>query len=148
MDRNEKVHELIERATRLGLRLEFDSGPVLVKRTESGDPERQRETITELGKYLRDIRQLVKRHATGARARVFVGQQIWSEEGEGVLADTSTDGELTISIARAESRRPQTVTSNAKSLLIVLDQEKEDGATSSDREQTSEPPRKRLCGVF
>lgn len=65
-----------------------------------------------------------------------------------MLADASTDGELTISIARAESRRPQTVTSNANTLLIVLDQEKEDGATSSDREQTSELPRERLFGVF
>jgi hypothetical protein len=82
MDRNEKVHESIERATRLGLRLEFDSGLVLVKPTESRDPERQRETITELGKYLRDIRMLVKRRATGARTKAFDGQRIWSEEGK------------------------------------------------------------------
>jgi hypothetical protein len=59
MDRIQKASEPIERAEKLGLRLEFDSGLILVKRTVSGDPERQDAIIVELRPGRRGGRRLI-----------------------------------------------------------------------------------------
>src|SRR5208283_5757447 len=79
VDRNEKVNELIARAEKAGLRLQFDSGLVLVKRTESGDPDGQRAIIAELWRYLGEVRHLVEAHAIGERAKGLAGRPIWCE---------------------------------------------------------------------
>ena len=48
MDSGEKSQVLLERAEKLALRLKFDCGLIVCKRTESGDPERQDAIIEEL----------------------------------------------------------------------------------------------------
>jgi hypothetical protein len=146
--RTEKATELIERATKLGLRFEFDSGLILVKRTETGDPQRQDDIIAEIGKYLSEVRRLVYLRAMAVRAKDFLGQRIWSGEGEGVLASASVDGDLSITVTQEGFRHQRTVTAKAESLLIVVGQEAIDGASSTNDEPTPETPRKRRFGVF
>jgi hypothetical protein len=93
MDRTEKAIALIERAEQLGLGLglEHDSGLILVKQTESGDPDRQSAIIAELGKYISDVRALEQRRAIGDRAKGFVGQRVWFQDfGEGTFGQTMT----------------------------------------------------------
>ena len=120
MDANEKAKELIERAKKLGLRLEFDTGLIVAKSTGSGDPTAQDDIIAELGKYIHEVRRLVARRAMAVRAKEFLGQRIWSEEGEGVLASASGDGDFSISLERDGSRHSHTVSVRAESMLIVL----------------------------
>ncbi|MGO9639892.1 MAG: hypothetical protein ACLP1Y_01120 [Candidatus Acidiferrales bacterium] len=149
MDRREKAGELLAQAERAGLRLEFDSGLNLVKRMESGDPDRQRAIIAELTKYLPEIRRAIEGRAIAARATKFVGQRVWSENGPGTLIRGSHDGVLTISTG-AEVRGPHeeeahrsqiTIGCNAKDLFIVADGEDVDGASSPDDGPKSKQPK-------
>lgn len=146
MDRSEKSQVLLERAEKLGLRLELDSGLLIVKRMESGDLERQDVLVAELGKYLEDVRRLVEKRAIGARANDFIGQRIWSADGEGVLASGSCDGALTVTVVKEGLRHPQTLTAKAEGLLIIVDEEQADGTSSPPNEKpTAEKPRR---GIF
>jgi len=135
MDKTEKAKALLERAERLGLRLDCESGLILVRRAESGDPERQDDLIAELGKCMGDVHRLVQQRAIGVHAQELVGQRIWSEDGEGVLASASVDGQLTITIVNAEFRQARTVMSRAEDLLIILEQDRADGAVSPNPDE-------------
>jgi len=148
MDPAEKAIEVLTRAERHGLHLEFDSGLLVAKRTESGDPQMQDDIIAEIGKHLRAVRRLVSLRAVAVRANAFVGQRTWSEEGEGVLASGSGDGDLAITITKEGFRHRQTVAVNAESFLVIVHEAKADGAPSTDDEPTSETPRKRLFGLI
>ncbi len=98
MDRREKAKELIERAKRRGIRLDFDSGLVLVKLSAPGDLGEQKKLIAELYRYLGEDRRLVEGGAIGDRATMYLHQQIWSELGQGTLIGSSGDGTLSISV--------------------------------------------------
>jgi hypothetical protein len=148
MDVMEKAVEVLARAKRLGLHLEFDSGLLIAKRKASSEPEMQAELIAELGKYLSAVRRLVYLQTMGVRGKEFLGRRIWSAQGNGVLASASGDGDLTVTLEREGSRHSRTVTANAESLLIVLDEKETDGAASANDEPTPETPRKRRFGVF
>lgn len=149
MDRNEKVNELIARAEKAGLRLQFDSGLVLVKRTESGDPDGQRAIIAELWRYLGEVRHLVEAHAIGERAKGLAGRPIWCEFGPGTLLGGGGGGALRISTSQEmrlaheeEAHRSKiAITCDAKALLIILDEEGVDVASSSDGQQAPERPK-------
>ncbi len=148
MDRMEKALEVLARAERVGLRPEFDSGLLVVKRTVSGDPTRQDDIIAEIGKYLSEVRRLVYHRAMAVRANDFLGEQMWSEEGDGVLASASIDGDLAITITKEGFRHRQTVTSKPESLFVIVDEAEAEGTSSVDDEPTSETPRKRLFGLI
>ena len=144
MDRAEKeLNELLERAAKFGLNLEFDSGLILVRRTESGDPERQDEILAELVKKLGDVRRLIERRAMGVRAQELLGRRVWCEDGEGVLAGSSEDGGLSISFVRSGWRHTQTVTTYGAALLIVVQQEEADAAPSagSNEQKSAQAPK-------
>jgi hypothetical protein len=138
MDRMEKAVEVLARAERVGLRPEFDSGLLVVKRAVSGDPTRQDDIIAEIGKYLTEVRRLVYHRAMAVRANDFFGQRIWSEEGDGVLASASIDGNLAITMTKEGFRHRQTVTSKPESLFIIVDEAKADGVSSREDEQAAE----------
>jgi len=148
MDRNEKANELIARAENAGIRLEFDSGLNVVKRTESGDPDGQRAIIAELWKHLGEVRHLAEGRAIGRRGQQLVGKPIWCEHGHGTLLGESYDGTLTIStsqemrLAHEEyaHRSQVTLSSNAESLLVI-DDGPEAGASSPDGQEAPEQPR-------
>jgi hypothetical protein len=142
-----QIELLIARAERLGLHLEFDCGLLIVKRTESNEPEMQDEALAELGNKLSDVRRLVYLRAVAARAKEFLGQRIWTEEGEGKLASAQGDGTLAISIERKDLRHLQTVTANVESLLIIVENAS-DPAVAGTAHETPETPRKRRFGVF
>jgi hypothetical protein len=148
MDPAEKAIEVLIRAERHGLHLEFDSGLLVAKRTESGDPQMQDDIIAEIGRYLRAVHRLVYLRAVAVRANAFLGQRIWSEDGEGVLASASGDGDLAITITKEGFNKRRTVTATAESLLVIVDEAKADGTPSTDQEPTSETPRKRLFGLI
>jgi hypothetical protein len=155
MDRVEKANELMELAEKLGVRLEFRSGLIVaVKQTESDDPERQDAILAELVKHLSSVRVLVKGRAIADCAKDLLGQRTFFLDGfnlstngqgvlSGVLSDASSDGSLTISIKKEGLRSPQMLTSNADSLLIVLNEEGADGDSSpNDGDPKTEQPRK------
>jgi hypothetical protein len=148
MDPAEKAIEVLTRAEKHGLRLEFDSGLLVAKRTEYGDPQMQDDIIAEIGRHLRAVRRLVSLRAVAVRANAFVGQRIWSEEGEGVLASGSGDGDLAITITKEGFRHRQTLMTHAESFLVIVDEAKAEGTPSTDDESTSETPRKRLFGLI
>jgi hypothetical protein len=145
MDSGEKSQVLLERAEKLALRLKFDCGLIVCKRTESGDPERQDAIIEELNKYLTEVRRLVERRAIAASAKELLGQRIWSEDGEGVLAGASGDGLLTITIVKEGFRHPQTLAARPEG-LVVIHGEEADGASSSHDDEPK--PEKQRRGIF
>jgi hypothetical protein len=149
MVRDEKVDALMGRAKKLGLRVEFDSGLITVVTPPApGDPERQDAIIAELWKYRSDVRRLVEGRASAARASELLGQRIWSEYGEGVLASASGDGALVIDVAREGFRNSQTLTANAESLLVIV-VERADGAASPRNEEAKPAqPRRKIFGFL
>jgi hypothetical protein len=134
MDPAEKAIEVLTRAEKHGLHLEFDSGLLVAKRTEYGDPQMQDDIIAEIGRHLRAVRRLVSLRAVAVRANAFVGQRIWSEEGEGVLASGSGDGDLAITITKEGFRHRQTLMTHAESFLVIVDEAKADEVSSSGDE--------------
>src|SRR5208283_6099412 len=110
-----------------------------------------------LAKRLADVRRLVERRASGARAKDFLGRRIWAtEQGPGTLTDAADDGTLSISIGAEmrrygedDSRRSQlSISSNSQSLLIVVDDEGADETSSAEQKHELEVPRKRVLGIF
>jgi hypothetical protein len=149
MDRDERARVVVERAEKFGLRLDLDSGLLIAKRLESGDLERQDAIIGELGKYLADVRRFVEKRAIGARANDFIGQRIWSADGEGVLASASVDGALEVTANNEGFRHPQTITANAEGLLIIVDEEEADGTLSpQDDEPKPDKPGRGIFGLL
>ncbi len=136
--RSEKAKALVESAEKRGLKVDFDSGLILVTRAKSADPDKtlaQEAVIEELGKYLPDVRRLLTQRAIGRRANELLGRPIFRTEGWGTLASASGDGGLTIEITKEDFRRPQTLIANSESLLILVELD----AAPSSGETTSEP---------
>jgi hypothetical protein len=149
MDRGERVQQLMQEAENLGLHLEFDSGLVLVKRPQSDDRDRQEAIFAKLARYLPDVRCLVELRASGVRAKEFIGARIWCADGAGSLVGSCEDGSLTIRVG-AEMRRSDedeahrsqmSISANAESLLIIVDEEGADVAASRSEGPTSEQPK-------
>jgi hypothetical protein len=157
MDRTEKANELIERAKKLGVRVEIDSGLlVAVKQKESGDPETQDSLLAELAKHLRDVRPVVQQRAIDAGANKFLGARILYPEfsltevsaTEGVLESAHGNGAVTISVTRENFRDPKVpLTARADNLLIIMEKA---GGTSSPLNDgpKSEQPRKGIFELF
>jgi hypothetical protein len=138
MDRNERVQQLMQQAEKLGLRLEFDCGLLLVRRPQSGDPDRQEAIIAQLARYPSDVHRLMQRRASGIRGKDFVGARVWSPDGAGTLVGGSDDGTLTVRVGtelrRSDedevSRSQMTIVAGAENLLVVVDEKATDGAAS------------------
>jgi hypothetical protein len=140
----EKVNNLVERAENHGLRLEFDSGFLMVKQMAAGDSEKQNEIIEELGKFIVHLRRLAEHRAIAARAKQFVGSRVLLPEyGAGRLLGSDTDGHLNVSIQKKESRSSLTLSASAKDLLIIV----EGGSIPIDAIHESASPRRRLFGL-
>jgi hypothetical protein len=157
MNRTEKANELIERAKKLGVRVEIDSGLlVAVKQKESGDPETQDSLLAELAKHLRDVRPVVQQRAIDAGANKFLGARILYPEfsltevsaTEGVLESAHGNGAVTISVTRENFRDPKVpLTARADNLLLIMEKA---GGTSSPLNDgpKSEQPRKGIFELF
>lgn len=153
MDRAEKAVELVAKAERLGVRLDFDCNLLTATKAPSDDPGRQDLVIEELVKYIVEVRFLVRERATSIRARYFLGQRIAIKDGlnlkpggEGVLwgelAGAHGDGSLSISFTNEEWKHARTVTARAEDLLMVVDVEA-DGASSvqNDESKSEQAPK-------
>jgi hypothetical protein len=154
MDRSERAIEVMEKAKKLGVCIEFNFGLTAAKLKTTGDPERQRDIIAELVKYLPEVRSILMRRAVATRAKELLGRRIWSREhGEGTLTGASNDGVLTVKISaesrmshEEEVRRSQmSITANAEGLLIVEDEEADCAASSPGERPGPEKPRR---GIF
>jgi hypothetical protein len=146
VDRTEKVNELMARAERLGLRLEFDSGLLIVSRTATADPERQWGVVEELGKYLPEVRTFLERRAIFVRANQLLNQPVWSPEfGQGQVESAESNGRLCASFQRDGSQRATTLGVSADSLFLILEKE---GATPTPLEDQakSDKPQKGFFG--
>jgi hypothetical protein len=154
VDRAAQAIELMERAEKLGIRLEFRAGFfVAVKRPGTGDP-RQDEIIAELVKYVSEVRLLVERREIAAGAKGLAGQRALFHDGNnllpggvsvlsGVVVGTSDNGLVEVSAEKEGWRRPQTSTADPKSLLIVVDDEEADGSSSPQNDEAkAEQPRR------
>ncbi len=152
MDTTEKAIELLERAAKLGLRVEFKDGVNILKTAPSVDPEAVT-VITQMMKYLPEIRSISQRRALAALAKPYVGSRIFSRDhGAGTLVGASEDGTLTISVSsemrrsnEEESRSSQmSITADAASLLI-LDETQTNGTSVSNSQAVSDQPKR---GIF
>ena len=155
MSRGEKAQEVLQRAERLGFKLEFDCGFMHVVKPISGDPARHEAIIMELGKYLPEVRWLVERRAAAVRAKDFVGQRVVFRDGfnlsptgqevlSGVITSTLDNGLMDVSLQEG-LQIPRRVTYKAADLLIVVDEEEAHGAASAnDDTPKSGKPRKGL----
>lgn len=146
MDRSEKANELMARAERLGLHLEFDSGLITVSRTATVDPDRQQAAVEELGKFLPEVRNLLERRAAFARTTQLVGQALWSREfGEGKVESADNIG-LIASFQREGARHPATLGLSADSVLIILDKEAGGALPLLEDQAKSDKPQKGFFG--
>jgi hypothetical protein len=153
MDRAEKAVELVAKAERLGVRLDFDCNLLTATKAPSDDPGGQDLIIEELVKYIIEVRSLVRVRATSIRARYFFGQRIAIKDGlnlapagEGVLwgalAGAHGDGSLSISFSNEEWKQARTVTAKAEDLLMVVDGEADGASPVQNDESKSEQPAK------
>ena len=154
-NREDQLGQVLEEARNCGLRVQFDSGLLLVKR-KSGtyDRDKQSETIRKMGRYVADLRRLAEKRAIAARGKEFIGERIWMANSEGRLVDVSEDGTLSVRVSR-EIRRVQdeesqssqvSMTANSENVLIIVNDD--DAPVPADEEPVSEPPRKRLFGLL
>lgn len=147
MDRNEKVNELVKRLENLGLRLQFDCGLMTAIEAQEGDPERRRMLMEELGKYFRELFNVLRHGAISARANELRGQSVWSPEfGEGVVVGADGGGGLTISFQNSALRSPQTIRVNADSVLIVVQKDAEGPSSLAPDEPRSTKSSKSFLG--
>ena len=122
MDRIEKAKDLIEKAKKSGLHLEFDSGLVIMKQQSTDKSENCSLMATEIVKYLPEVRSALQKRTAVTRARKLLGQRVFSSEfGEGVLTGAGADdnGWLAISIAKSASRSTEHQIL-AEELLVIL----------------------------
>jgi hypothetical protein len=145
--KTEKAMELLERAAKLGLQADFQNGVIILKMTT---PAVDLAVITDLTKYLPEIRSISRGRAVAALAKRYAGSRIFSKEhGAGRLVDASEDGTLTISISSERRRSDEeeirssqiSVNANAESLLIL-----EERATSFEKVTEPPPPKRGISG--
>jgi hypothetical protein len=158
MDRIEKASELIEQAKKVGFRLEFHDGLNMLKAPASVDPDVITLMLEQLSKYLPEIRSISQRRAVAALAKKHVGSRIFTKEyGAGTLVEASEDGVLTVTVSQERRRSDEeesrssrvSITANAESLLIIVDQDDaEETSSPADQKPESELPRKKLFGLI
>ena len=151
MDHPEKAAELVAKAERFGVRLDFDCDLLTATKARSGDPGGQDLVIEELVKYISEVRRFVKGRAMSVHARAYLGQRIAIKDGlnltpsgegvlSGVLASASGDGDLSISFTQEDWKHARNVTARAEDLLIVMDGEA-DGASSGQNDESKSEQR-------
>jgi len=141
----ETTQELLERAERYGFEVFYDSGFVVVRRPETCDPERTRNMVEELGARIGDVRRLVLLRAVAARAKDFVGQEVWAEEmGIGRLTDSDNTGNLAVKPRENQNgfHSSSHYSYSAEHLLVLTDGCK--ASTSLEPQPPLREPRKTL----
>jgi hypothetical protein len=128
---------LFKRIESLGLRLEYDSGFLIVARSASADQsqdddgEVEEAMLEELGKHLPDVAHVAVGKARGARGQNFVGSQVFvpSLKTFGMLKSVGEDGIARVAYSRENYKDPElpdvdvTHTGSGADLLLVLDDE-------------------------
>jgi hypothetical protein len=154
MDRIQKARELLERAPKLGLRVEVENGVNILKKTAdvSEDPE----LMMEFTKFLPEIRSILQARAVAAVAKKYVGSSVFSKKhGAGRLVAAHDDGTVSVRVGTELRRSSEeeshvsriTVGSNTEDLLIVVVDEEEADETSSSADQKPEL-RKKFLGLI
>jgi hypothetical protein len=123
-----KARELLERAEQLGIRVEYDSGLVVARRSATADPyavQIFRLTIEGLGKYIVAVRRLAMGRAQAARLSEFIGGQIFVPGPEiivGTLKSIAQDGAFTVSYRTTirDIERELTCSCRADGCLIAV----------------------------
>ena len=124
-----KAQKLLEHAEQLGIRLEFDSGFVLVRRSATKDSHAAdvlRTIIESLGQEIVAVRRLAIGRARAASAGKFIGERIFVPESEiivGTLKSVDQDGNLTVSYLktfRGEIERELTSSVRGDGCLIAV----------------------------
>ena len=148
MERSDKARELIERAQRMGIRLEMDKRLMLLRVSPSASGEDSRAFITEqILKYLPEIREIVEVRETSIRARELLGRPTLSaERGAGILVDAPDDGGLAISINKGCSTSQTQIMEHAKNLVIVVEEDTGEVRTPLATEPSPSKPARR--GIF
>jgi hypothetical protein len=142
MAEREKAYALLEEADRIGLRIGYDEGFVVVTRNEpvsqrSDDPaETERAIVEQLGEYGSEVFDLAAATARAARASTFFGQQAFipKEQIIGKLVACDSTGKLTVSYFPAhapQARNPSSCDIDGGQIFIIVDgDERSDPASS------------------
>jgi len=161
MSRNERAHEAIQRAEDLGLRLQFDTGLMVVEQgAETIDQVARNNIIAGLGGsegtpthpssagcLLPYVRDLLKRRAMAARAKErYLGQKVWTPDlGWGTLADADgTVGHLIVEFKTRSGLNQISV--SPKNALLVIAEEKKPAPPLAHAEQ--KPQRKGILALL
>jgi len=133
-----KEEALFKRIEALGLRLEYDSGFLIVARSASAASQRDRDdeeieqaVIEQMGKNLRELSIFALGQALSARGKDFLGAQVFisSIRNFGRLQAVGEDGVVNVSYRRESFKNPEVGVdvihsgSGADLLLILNDQE-------------------------
>ena len=124
---------LFKRIEALGLRLEYDSGFLIVARSASAasqrdpdDAEIEQAVIEQTGKHLREISIFAVGKARSTRGKDFLGEQVFipSIRIFGRLRTVGEDGDVTVSYRRESFKDPDVavdaIHSGAGSDLLVI----------------------------
>jgi hypothetical protein len=139
---------LIDRTEKLGLRVDYDSGFLVV--TRPARPEQKQENaaemrqviIEQLGGCVGELFGFAVSRARGARGKDFLGQQVFLPVLQivGTLADCSSDGIVTVSCRRTNNEgrisNMNYIGRSGDDLLIIVD-----GGERSDRTPPTAFPR-------
>jgi len=133
MERIDRARELMERARRMGIRLQMDKRLMLLTVSPSTSGEATRTFITDaVLKYLPELREILEGQETGIRAKQLLGCPILSvERGEGALVDASDDGKVVIGISRGFSSNQTQVSEDVRNLVILMEDSRESGSPAS-----------------
>ena len=147
MERIDRARELMERARRMGIRLQMDKRLMFLTVSPSTSGEATRTFITDaVPKYLPELREILEGQQTGIRAKQLVGCPIFSiERGEGTLVDASDDGKVVISIDRGFSSNQTQVSEDVRNLVILLE---DSSAGESPASIESVPRKSALRGIL
>jgi hypothetical protein len=109
-----KDEALFKRIESLGLRLEYNSGFLVVTRSASDqrrddDGEVEESLLEQLGNHLPDVARIAIGKARAARARAFLGQRVFvpSIKEFGRLMDCSADGIVRVSYRTTSFKDPE-----------------------------------------
>jgi hypothetical protein len=145
MAEEKKEEELFKRLESLGLRLEYDSGFLIVGRSASVDQRRddddaeiEQAIIEQIGKYMKELSSLAVGKARGARGLDFIDRQAFvpSIQAFGALADCTSDGLVKIAYRRQSLKDPEIDvdlihSGSGADLLLILDERPAPASTTS-----------------
>src|SRR3974390_1666015 len=147
----ERTEELIGRAERIGVRLNYDQGLVTVSIPRTIDSEIETAMMKELEALRASVRDLLKRRAISRRAKDFVGSRVWiMESGAGSLVEVENDGQLNVRTPLQADRLSTTAyADNIFVILEALDTESASTELASTTEMPlSEKGRRRLFNLW